>query len=67
MIARHGDASYTLASSQYYEGISFVNDLLNGNLLSGYRVFHRVVKLMKTVKNPMALRLTLLAKRFAQC
>ena len=43
MIARHGDASYTLAFFQYYEGISFVNDLLNGNPVSGYRVFHREV------------------------
>jgi hypothetical protein len=63
MITRHGDASYTLACSQYYEGISFVNELLNGNPLSGYRVFHRVVKLMKTLKILMAL----LSKRFVQC
>jgi hypothetical protein len=63
MITRHGDASYTLVYFQYYEGISFVNELLNGNLLSGCRVFYRVVKLMKTFKIPMAL----LAKRFAQC
>jgi hypothetical protein len=63
MITRHGDASYTLVCSQYYDGISFVNELLNGNLLSGYRVFYCVVKLMKTLK----ILMDLLSKRFAQC
>jgi hypothetical protein len=67
MITRHGDASYTLIGFQYYEGISFVNELLNGNLLSGCRVFHRAVKLMKTLEILTALRLTLSAKRFARC
>jgi hypothetical protein len=63
MITRHGDASYTLVYFQYYEGISFVNELLNGNLLSGCRVFCGMVKLIKTLKIPMAIP----AKRFAQC
>jgi hypothetical protein len=49
MITRHGDASYTLISFQYYEGISFVNELLNGNL--GVRL-PRVSQGGKAYENP---------------
>jgi len=67
MITRCGDASYTLICSQYYEGISFVNELLDGNPLPGNRAFCGMVKLMKTLKIPMTLRLALRAKRIRQC